>query len=80
MENKIEPYIGMPVTYQIGSDRYAYYIVKMSASGKTVWLNADHGNKETKFTLRKNGFYREANHKCGLLRLGIAITELDREF
>lgn len=34
----IEMYVGMPCTFGFGSDRYPAHIQRISASGKTVWI------------------------------------------
>jgi hypothetical protein len=79
-ENLI-PYVGMPVTYKIGSDSYAYEIEKITPSLKTLWLKAAHGHKKPiKFTLRTNGHYFESGSKWGFLILGYAVNDLDRGF
>jgi hypothetical protein len=36
-----KPAVGEGATYYIGSDAYSYTVVKVSASGKTIWLTPD---------------------------------------
>lgn len=38
---ELKPEVGMGATARIGSDRLAYTIVRVSPSGKTVWVKED---------------------------------------
>lgn len=42
---KESPFVGMGATMYSGSDRYAFTVVAVSPSGKTVWVRED---KETR--------------------------------
>jgi hypothetical protein len=81
-ERPLTPYVGMPVTYCIGSDRYAYEIVKATLSLKTVWIKSTDKNdiRIVKFTLRNDGYYTETGKNCGFLRLGYAEDYRDPSF
>lgn len=75
------PYVGMPVTYQIGTDSYGYEISKVTKSLKTIWLKADHGHKkDVKCTLRSCRIYRPAKAKAGIIFLGFSRDYLDPGF
>jgi hypothetical protein len=74
----MQPTIGMPCTYSIGSDCYAGEITKVSASGKMVEANCE--GLTIKATLRQDGKYRPVGANYSLLSIGHAISRRDPSF
>lgn len=67
--------VGLPVTYCIGSDRYADKITHIERNGKT--LHCDHGV----FTYRKkSNTYKTMGQKYGTLIIGHAENYRDPSF
>jgi hypothetical protein len=54
-----KPKVGDGGTMCVGSDRYPFTIWKVSASGKTIWVTEDDGNKKDGFIPRppRDGYY-----------------------
>jgi hypothetical protein len=46
---------GDRVTVHFHTDRHAYTVTRVSANGKTAWIQAD-GSDEVRVTLRKDGW------------------------
>lgn len=57
-EGSVEPLVGMGATYTIGSDRYPYTIIAVSASGKRCTIQQD----ETK-RMDKNGMSEQQTYR-----------------
>lgn len=85
---RVEPAVGTPATFCIGSDKYAYIVTKVTP--KTVMavravrvdgeLVALEGHEPRKFSMRLEGVYRPANTSTGYLSVGTAVTYLDPSF
>lgn len=83
----VAPVVGMPATFNIGSDHYACEITKVSPSGKTVW--ASRGGKFMRREVTKGGYingetrtfviYRSPGG-YGSLTIGMAEDRLDPSF
>jgi hypothetical protein len=73
-EAHANPVVGMPATFNIGSDHYATEVTAVSPS--------KHRIETTKgvFTRRSNGRYIMRGGNYGSLTLGIAETRLDPSF
>lgn len=74
------PLIGMPCTYQIGSDKYAGRVVEVSKSGHKVTVQLGTRPETNVFTRRKDGYYfaRGSNH--GLLIFMVSEDYRDPSF
>lgn len=82
------PVVGMPATYGIGSDRYAYTVTEV-LSAKRIKLARDRDRRGLYLpgegepvvaTLRKDGRWREVGASCGSFLLGERETHLDPSF
>ncbi len=79
------PFVGQPATFNIGSDHYACEVVKVSASGKTVWASRG-GKFLRREVVRQYGMekrtevvYRSPGG-IGSLSIGVAEDRLDPSF
>lgn len=71
---KVAPFVGMPATFHIGSDRYATKVTAVSPSGHKIDAEG------RVFTRRSNGRYILRGGNYGSLTLGVAETRLDPSF
>lgn len=89
--NTQTPYVGMPCTRIVGSDKYGCSIKEIKRNGKTIIIGETielRGGKtkerEITYTLRDNGRWilkgEHKNYVTLSLQLGQAITSLDRGF
>lgn len=79
-EKQLKPYIGMPVTYCIGSDRYAGEIKQMMGTKFLTVICKGLEKYPEIFSLRKNGQYRSKGTSAGYLILGEAREYMDPHF
>lgn len=69
--------IGTPVTYCIGSDRYAGKLKEFRRNGRTAVVSLDRGS-EMEFTLRADGSYmKKGARNYGYLLWGYAENYRD---
>ena len=85
MSNKTEnkPYVGMPATLCVVTDRYPGVIVEVSKSGKRVLFKGENNREAEVFSQRKDGHFRPqgCRKNCGIrLSLGRAEFYLDPHF
>lgn len=86
MSNEQKPYVGMPATYRIGSDKYAGRITEVSGAGhKVTWTRTNDAgelvpNFRNVMTRRRNGAYLAIGSNYGDLVLGVATTDIDQGF
>jgi hypothetical protein len=74
------PEVGMGATLQIGSDRYAYTVERVSETGKTLWAVDDGSGAQSRFSLRANGRWGQAKCKGVYLYLGVKENYRDPSF
>lgn len=81
------PYVGMPASYQIGSDQYAGKLIAVSSTRHRVtWVRHEESTSmtntgmTTEFTRRSDGRYLAIGSRYGSLKLGVAKTSLDEGF
>jgi hypothetical protein len=83
------PLVGMPATYHIGSDRYAYVVTQVTPSTIHVahaeetadgrWIVRP-GAESEKATKRRDGRYRMKGENFGAITLGEAENYRDPSF
>jgi hypothetical protein len=86
--NNVQPTLGMPVTYHLGSDSYAGEIVWVSPSGHKVTVELSGYSATSQrdpsgimCTCRRDGVYRVVGSKRGqFLSLGKAVSYLNPSF
>ena len=83
MKNQIkQPKPGLGVTVQVGSDRYAGTITRVSASGKTFWFTLDgrsQGEERRAFLNKHNSWCQSGYCKWGVT-LGVREPYRDPHF
>lgn len=72
------PTVGMPCTYNIGSDHYAGTIVAVSPSKSFVMVDLGRALGVERFNRKGHGGY--GGKRAGSLTLGVAQTRLDESF
>lgn len=75
-----KPDAGTPVTYSIGTDKYAGVVFLVVTSGREIWADFPRLGMRH-FTYRPtDGSYREKGLPCGRLTIGIAEDYSDPGF
>lgn len=74
----MKPEVGIGATYCIGSDRYAYKVVRVTPATVTVVRRG--GSTEEVFTRRKDGRYVRKGSRVGYLYIGVAEDYRDPSF
>ena len=79
--NDLVPAVGMPATYEIGSDSYAGTIVEIHRGGLTLVWRSTSGRLVKTFTRKADRSYALKGHGYGYLTLGdTSPTNLDPGF
>jgi hypothetical protein len=71
-----EPYVGMPVTYMCGSDRYAGKVTSIERNGRTIVVHLGLPHTAIKFSKRSDGSWRVQGWKGrGAFRLALGFAD-----
>lgn len=79
MEKEPLPTVGMPATWQVGSDSYGGELTYVSPTGHFVMFTHTGYPQAKRFNRCADGVYR-GRGGVGRLRLGMAETHLDPSF
>lgn len=77
----IKPEINMLATVCVGSDRYAAKVIRISKTGKTIWIAYDYKPSVTAKATYRRGQWREHGDGYGkVIVLGQAVDYRDPSF